>query len=110
MDLTEIKNLLEEAGFNIGKVEEKSLFGTIQPEHIQVGKNHFTPRFRYVYFADAVGGYYVTSCISGDYRKYRGRHWEPVNLANIFGHGKTPIEAVKHFLKNFKAKKYNSLP
>lgn len=113
MNLDEVKNLLTLAGFTIlpdrddDPMKGKTVFGTVEAEKISVGKDHFIPHYRTVFFAEAVGGFYVTSNIVGNLRKYRGRQWNPAEFNNIFGHGKTPVEAVNNFLSNFKQKRYN---
>lgn len=101
-------SLLKSSGFEIQRIDENSAWGQIKNEPVSLGKDHFAPRYRSVYLSDAVGGYYVTSHIVGDFRKYRGRTWHiGYEVANIFGHGKTAVEAVNNFLSNFKQKRYN---
>jgi len=101
--------LLTAAGFHFNP-EHGGAFGTIAPEPFNVGKDHFFPHFRGVYIGKSVGGFYVTSHIVGDFRRYRQRVYNTqhnASLANIFGGGKTALEAVKIFLANFKSKTYN---
>ena len=86
---------------------ELSVFGTIDAENYDVGKNHFEPRYRSVYFGEAVGGFYITSSIHGKMRLYRCRKTEDTQIANIFGKGKTIEAALKDFAHNFKNKIYN---
>jgi hypothetical protein len=108
--LVEARNLLVEAGFSDSMVQSDSpsIWGTIAPEPHSVGKNHFKALLREVYVAEAVGGWYVTSNIIGWMRFYRCRTVDYHHrILNIFGHGKTPVEAVQMFLTNFKAKRYN---
>jgi hypothetical protein len=87
-------------------------FGTTAPEPYNVvGKDHFKARTRSVYFAKAKGGFYVTSHLLGDFRRYRGRTtYDNFSVANIFGMGKTLSAAINDFTVNFKAKTYNVRP
>jgi hypothetical protein len=84
------------------------LWGKTEAEPYNVGKNHFTPRFRSVFIGEcANGSFYVTSHIHGEWRGYRCRHKEDVSIANIFASGKTELEAVEKFIHNFTNKIYN---
>jgi hypothetical protein len=83
-------------------------FGTTAPEPYSVGKDHFKPRNRTVYFAKCKSGYYITSHLIGDFRYYRARTtYDNFSVANIFGGGKTLAAAIREFSANFTAKKYN---
>lgn len=82
-------------------------FGTQPAEPYNVGKDHFTPSFRSVFVGKCKGGYYVTSHIQGEFRRYRARRTESATFGNIFGGGKTRRQALLQFADNFKAKKYN---
>ncbi len=101
------KALLQAAGFHFFP-EHGDDFATIKPEPFNVGKNHFFPHFRDFYLGKAVGGFYCTSHIHGDFRKYRCKTVQyNFELGNIFGKGVTEDEAVKNFLENFKGMFYN---
>jgi hypothetical protein len=91
----------------IGFVFHYSAWGRQTPEPYSVGKDHFTPYFRGVFFAKCVGGYYVTSHIKGLYRRYRRRRSDETGVGNIFGGGPTLEAAVSVFVKNFTTKTYN---
>lgn len=84
-----------------------STYGTIKAEPIDTGKNHFSPKFRDVFFGEATGGYYITSHIHGTMRQYRHRYSYETDIANIFGHGKTVEDALENFAYNFINKIYN---
>ena len=112
-DLTEANKLLIEAGFDCNtQPDSPSIWGTVRFESFNhekhIGKHHFTPDHRDVFVGEAVGGWYVTSNIIGKFRGYRCRTVDHHHkILNIFGHGKTPVEAVQMFLTNFKSKRYN---
>lgn len=107
--LSDAANLLTEAGFKCAtQPDSPSIWGTIEPESYNVGKHHFTALFRDVFVGEAVGGWYATSTIHGDMRFYRCRTvYEGHQILNVFGHGKTPVDAVNMFLTNYKNKRYN---
>ena len=99
------KQMLQKAGFEM----TSNVYGTITPEPYNVGKDHFTPNQRNVFIGETFNHhFYVTSHIYGAMRGYRCRNTEHgVKIGNIFGMGKTAIEATKDFIKNFQAKNYN---
>ena len=101
----------EKLGFDVMKkdklMSELSVFGIIPAEPYNVGKNHFAPTYRSVFFGTAKGGYYITSGIHGKMRLYHCRSTEDTEIGNIFGHGKTIKEALKNFAYNFTNKIYN---
>ena len=96
---------------NLGFKMDSNTYGTIGAEPYDVGKNHFTPKYRSVYVSgrmSAGGGfYYVTSSIQGTMRRYRCRTSYECEIVNIFASGKTQSEAITRFTENFKAKTYN---
>ena len=92
---------------NLGFKMRNKNFGTITPEPYDVGKNHFKPTFRSVFVGSAKDGWYVTSNISGEMRLYRHHYTYETEIANIFGLGKTRMEAIENFVSNFTNKTYN---
>jgi hypothetical protein len=110
-DLTEANKLLIEAGFDCNiRPDTPSILGSIDAEQHDVGKDHFTDTYRDLFVGEAIGGWYVTSHIVGEFRGYRRRRNtidHNHKILNVFGHGKTPVEAVQMFLTNFKSKRYN---
>jgi hypothetical protein len=97
---------LTQLGFEFPK-EGGGNWGRQAPEFYDVGKHHFRPRFRDVFFAPAVGGWYVTSHIHGIWRNYRCRRECETTIANIFGGGLTLEIAIREFVKNFTSKTQN---
>jgi len=102
------KEMLESVGFKMSQVN----FGTTRPEPIDVGKDHFAPRFRDVFIGETFNHhFYVTSHIHGLYRGYRCRLYNAYEktLMNIFGMGTTAEQAVQDFINHFTAnpKVYN---
>jgi len=98
---------LKELGFYFEQ-DDVPQFGVTAPEPYPVGKDHFKPRTRSVYFAKCKGGYYITSHLLGEFRPYRGRTtYDNYSVANIFAGGKTLAAAIREFSANFTAKKYN---
>jgi len=91
-----------------------SYFGTTEPEPYSIGKNHFVPKYRYIYISSEMypktdkNFVYITSNIVGSMRLYRHKNWFDTNIANIFASGKTLSEAVVNFEVKFKAKEYNN--
>ncbi len=114
MNYAEARKQLKALGFTFPK-DARCTDGTIRwgrkaPEPFNTGKNHFEPTFRDVFIAPCQGGYYVTSHIHGQMRRYRCRYWNETTIVNIFGGGKTLSEAVTKFVDNFKSKTYNVNP
>ena len=105
-DLFEFKLKPDEFNFNIEPKSFPVRFGTKNAEEVNVFPNHFIPKFRWVYISSKLtkkqnGGYYITSSITGDYRKFRGKYSQSRAIKNIFGHGKTLEIATNDFVNNF---------
>ena len=112
MTLKQARQELSKLGFYFNPAHKtlsgEIRFGTGDAEDYDVSPNHFNSECRHIYIGTAInGGFYVTSTITGMYRKYRSRRCDRAGLGNIFGHGKTLREAVEMFVNNFKSKKYN---
>jgi hypothetical protein len=111
----EKRHPLEELGFKRtegSSPKDSHWHGTIDAEDYDVGKDHFTPKFRDVYHSGETSGregkfHYVTSSIHGTMRPYRAKNSFETSVGNIFGSGKTAEEALSNFSANFKKKKYN---
>ena len=95
---------LKKLGFDMSH----ETWGTIEAEPYDVGKNHFTPRWRDVFLGKCLNGYYVTSHIKGMMRHYRCRQAYEVDIGNIFGGGATLKEAFDKWEANFRNKVYNT--
>lgn len=104
--------LLEKAGFRIDEDAMRdpllciSIHAHKTAEPVNLQPHHFTPAFRSLFVGKAKGGYYCTSDIVGEYRRYRARKWNTYHnhhVRNVFGHGKTELAAVRAFLANFTA-------
>lgn len=103
------QTLLKSLGFIFSATGDNN-FATIAAEPVDLRPDHFKPRFRDVFLGNTQTGFYVTSHITGEFRKYRARKYNTnpdYSTHNIFGHGKTEDEAVAMFVENFKNKKYN---
>ena len=108
------KHPLAKLGFKLTPGSDKNgkWHGTMEPEEYDVGKDHFTPRFRDVFHSGETSGsegkfHYVTSSIHGKMRPYKAQHSFDTTVGNIFGSGKTAEEAISNFSENLKNKKYN---
>jgi hypothetical protein len=102
------KDILPSLGFKMNPPgSDCADFGTQPAEPYNVGKDHFTPDFRSVFVGKAKGGYYVTSHICGNLRRYRCQRVESATVGNIFGGGKTRREALLNFAADFQNKTYN---
>ena len=101
-------NILPSLGFTMNPSGANCVdFGRIEAEPYNVGKDHFQPFFRHVFIGKCKGGYYVTSHINGNMRKYRCRIQYEAKIGNIFGGGKTRRQAIERFAENFRNKSYN---
>ncbi len=107
-DLHAIK-LLESIGFRIEEGDNpfySGIFATKTAEPVNLKPHHFTPAFRSVFVGECVGGYYATSHITGELRLFRQRRKNTDRTAkvrNVFGSGKTELEAVQVFARNMTA-------
>lgn len=91
---------------NVGFEMVYDNWGKINPEPVDVGKNHFSPTFRDVFIGETFNHkFYVTSHVHGKYRGYRWRLYNTfdADLANIFGMGETAQKAVQDFINHFTA-------
>jgi hypothetical protein len=107
MTIIQASKRLQALGFNMKGVGSPH-FGQMNPEPFTFGQHHvLTPPWRTVFFAPCNGGWYVTSSIRFEARKYRHRYSYTAQILNIFGGGKTLEEAITEFENNFKTKTYN---
>lgn len=111
--------LLESIGFRIEEDEMNyamnqpinagvyiGIYATRTAEPVNLHPHHFTPAFRDVYVGECAGGYYATSHIVGELRHYRQHHRntdKAAKIRNVFGSGKTELEAVQVFARNMTA-------
>ncbi len=109
MTIKQAVKRLEALGFDMSKPRHNfvgtSRYGAQSAEPFDFGKNHvLTTPFRDVFFAECIGGWYVTSHIKFQARDYRRRHIYQADIRNIFGGGSTLQEAIEQFETDFKAK------
>lgn len=102
---------IQGAGF---KIDENALadpsfrgiHATKTAEPVNLYPHHFTPAFRDLFVGEAVFGFYCTSHMIGELRLFRQRKVntdKSASVRNVFGHGKTQLDAVQMFVKNFTA-------
>jgi hypothetical protein len=115
-DLAAIR-LLESVGFRIDEdalndPDFPGIHGNKSAEPVNMLPHHFAPHGRDVYVGQCVGGYYATSHICGELRMFR-QHKRNTDKAakvrNVFGSGKTELEAVRALVDNLTARpiRYN---
>jgi hypothetical protein len=107
MTLIQAIKRLSNLGFEMG-TQDVAHWGKKFPEKFSFEPHHVLTRpFRDVFIGEAKGGWYITSNIHFEARRYRYRYTYMARIKNIFGHGKTLNEAVNDFTKNFKTLTYN---
>lgn len=103
--------LLESIGFRVDNDAMNDplytgIFATCTAEPVNLHPHHFTPAFRSVFVGECAGGYYATSHITGElrlFRQHRKNTDKAAKIRNIFGSGKTELEAVQVFARNMTA-------
>lgn len=53
------------------------------------------------------GGWYMTSDVGGEWRKYRGRRVYEIDAGNIFAHDADPVQCVRKWIENYNTLTYN---
>ena len=108
--ITQARQRLAALGFEMGKYGTPNWGMMSPPELFTHGTTHvLSPPFRDVFIGKAKGGWYITSHIKFSARRFRARLYNTYTeeLKNIFGHGRTLLDAIQDFENNFNLKVYN---
>lgn len=108
MNIKQARKRLELLGFTF-PLPLPSAWGRKVPEKFETEFHILETPIRDIYFAEAKGGWYVTSHIYFQARRFRARQYNTfkASILNIFGYGATLEEAIGNFAYNFNSKIYN---